>query len=91
MMKLKFQALLLTLTIFLSSCHAITVVTEPLPIPEPLVMPVEFKIQNSEWDCITSNRVTRVECSAFQKLGKQMKLRDKRIDTLMGVIKSTHK
>lgn len=90
-MKSKFKILLLTLTIFLSGCHSVKVITDPLPIPDKLIIPASMKISNSEWDCITSNKEDRVKCSAYQKLGKQVKLRNARIATLRNTILSTHK
>jgi len=89
-MKLKFKTLLLTLTIFLSGCHSINVITDPLPIPDKLVIPASMKISNEEWDCITSKKEDRIKCSAYQKLGKQVKLRNARIKTLRNTILSTH-
>jgi uncharacterized protein YceK len=96
--KLKLKSLLLALTIFLSGCGAITVVTDPLPKLDPLVIPAEYKIAHTEWFCfgkvhddIKKEKARRAKCPAFIKLGKRDNLKSARIDTLNGVIDSTHK
>ena len=97
-MKSKLKAILLTLTIFLSGCSSTTYVTNPLPYPEPLVIPAELKILDSEWGCLApkvidpvNEAIRRSKCKAFIKLQKRSKLKSARNDTLMGIIKSTHK
>ena len=96
-MKLKLKAILLTLTIFLSGCGT-TYVTNPLPYPEPLVIPVHLKVLDSEWGCLApkvidpvNEAIRRSKCKAFEKLQKRSKLKSARNDTLMGIIMSTHK
>ena len=96
-MKSKLKAILLTLTIFLSGC-GVTYVTKPLPYPDPLVIPANLKILDSEWGCLApvikdpkKETIRRSKCEAFIKLQKRSKLKSARNDTLMGIIKSTHK
>jgi len=96
-MKLKLKALLLTLTIFLSGCGT-TYITNPLPYPDPLVIPAELKIKYEEWGCLApriidpvNEAIRRSKCKAFIKLQRRSKLKSARNDTLMGIIKSTHK
>ena len=97
-MKLKLKALLLTLTIFLSGCSSTTYVTNPLPYPEPLVIPVALKVLDKEWGCLApviadpvNEAIRRSKCDAFIKLQKRSKLKSARNDTLLNIIKSTHK
>jgi len=97
-MKLKLKALLLTLTIFLSGCGSVTYVTYPLEYPEPLVIPADLKVKYEEWGCLAprlidpvNEAIRRSKCEAFIKLQKRSKLKSARNDTLMGIIKSTHK
>jgi len=96
-MKSKLKALLLTLTIFLSGCGT-TYITNPLPYPDPLVIPAELKIKYEEWGCLApriidpvNEAIRRSKCKAFIKLQRRSKLKSARNDTLMGIIKSTHK
>jgi len=96
-MKLKLKALLLTLTIFLSGCGT-TYITNPLPYPDPLVIPANLKILDSEWGCLAprvidpvNEAIRRSKCKAFIKLQRRSTLKSARNDTLMGIIKSTHK
>lgn len=95
-MKLKLNTILLTLTIFLSGCST-TYVTNPLPYPDPLVIPANLKILDSEWACLApkitdpvAESIRRSKCDAFVKLQRRSKLKSARIDTLLGIIKSTH-
>ena len=96
-MKLKLKTLLLTLTIFLSGCST-TYVTNPLPYPDPLVIPAELKIKYEEWGCLApriidpvNEAIRRAKCKAFIKLQRRSLLKSERNNTLMGIIKSTHK
>lgn len=96
-MKLKLKTLLLTLTIFLSGCHSITVKTDPLPLPDPLVIPANLKILSTEWDCLATvhadkhkEAIRRSKCGAYIKLYKRSTLKSTRNQTLRGIIKSTH-
>jgi len=96
-MKLKLKALLLTLTIFLSGCGT-TYVTNPLPYPEPLVIPANLKVLDNEWGCLApviadpkNEAIRRAKCKAFIKLQRRSKLKSARNATLLGIIKSTHK
>jgi len=95
-MKLKLKALLLTLTIFLSGCGT-TYITNPLPYPDPLVIPANLKILDSEWGCLAprvidpvNEALRRSKCKAFIKLQRRSALKSERNNTLMGIIKSTH-
>lgn len=95
-MKSKLKILLLTLTIFLSGCGT-TYITNPLPYPDPLVIPTNLKILDSEWACLApvvadpnNEAIRRSKCPAFIKLQRRSKLKSARNDTLMGIIKSTH-
>jgi uncharacterized protein YceK len=97
-MKLKLKALLLILTIFLSGCSETVYITKPLPYPEPLVIPADLKVKYEEWGCLApriidpaNEAIRRAKCKAFIKLQKRSKLKSARNDTLMGIIKSTHK
>lgn len=97
-MKSKLKALLLTLTIFLNGCGSVTYITNPLPYPEPLVIPAEFKIKYEEWGCLApvivdpvNEAIRRAKCEAFIKLQRRSKLKSARNDTLLNIIKSTHK
>ena len=96
-MKLKLKTLLLSLTIFLNGCTNTVYVTNPLPYPEPLVIPANLKIKYNEWACLAPKIVDpvsearrRARCDAFIKLQKRSKLKSARNDTLLGIIKSTH-
>lgn len=89
-MKQMSKTILLTLTIFLSGCHTITVVPDPLPLPEKLVIPDSLRIQEAEWACLAGNKEARSACSAYSKLVKRSKLKSARIETLRGIIRSTH-
>jgi len=96
-MKSKLKAILLTLTIFLSGCGT-TYITNPLPYPDPLVIPANLKVLDSEWGCLApvvvdpvNEAIRRSKCEAFIKLQKRSKLKSARNATLLGIIKSTHK
>lgn len=96
-MKSKFKMILLTLTIFLSGCHSINVVTDPLEIPTKLVIPDNLRVLDKEWDCLgtvlldpVSERIRRSKCKAFIKLGQRSKLKSARNQTLRGIIMATH-
>jgi len=96
--KLKLKSLLLALTIFLSGCHSITVITPPLEKPAPLVIPANLKITHEEWFCLgkvfedaVQERLRRAEGSAYIKLGRRDNLKSERIKTLEAVIEATHK
>ena len=97
-MKSKLKALLLTLTIFLSGCGSTTYINNPLPYPDPLVIPAHLKVLDSEWECLAqrisdpvNEAIRRSKCKAFIKLQRRSKLKSARNATLMGIIKSTHK
>lgn len=97
-MKLKLKSLLLALTIFLNGCGSITVVTPPLAKPAPLVIPLSMKVTHEEWFClgkvhenVGKEKLRRAKCKAYIKLGQRDNLKSARIDTLNGVIDSTHK
>ena len=73
------KRLTLISAIILASGCATNFVTNPLPLPEPLVLP---KVEGSELQCLTDE--------AYESMVKRDKLQGARIETLRRIIEGTH-
>ena len=73
------RLILLTAIILISSCSTTQFVTNPLPTPEPLILPM---VSGAELSCLSPE--------TYEILVKRDKLQSARIETLRRIIESTH-
>lgn len=82
------RLILILSAITLISCGTVST-GAVLKLPPELIIPEKLKISDGEWKCLSKEKFWK--CPAYIKLGKRDVLKSKRIETLKGIIKSTHR